>query len=223
MKKLTKCMLRYINVRDLVTNVMVATILLTVIACGGGKLLPVPGPGSGLIAQLIHIPASGHRIIPRGSHGPVEAALFATVATPSQLAQSFDMICTKVNTIPTTGSLLPIPGTVGNDCDNAVTQPLHPSTDGQGGKATYFDGTLVDLIVTGKTASGATFQCRDITNSLAVLDNSITQPYLDPFAHRVLILNQAPNGTVTTAPFVCNGIGTDGDAVASIEVQFVKQ
>lgn len=126
---------------------------------------------------------------------------------------------------------MPIPGTAENaqnggttGCNNEVPPPFQPAIDGQGGKATFFDGTLSSLVVTGKTVSGAAFQCRDITNTFPISDNSITQPYLDSNAHVVKIFNQAiPSNTVTQAPFVCNNIGSDTDPVASIEVQFAKQ
>lgn len=219
----------FINLKDLVTNVVAATIILTLIACGGGNMLPgiITGTSS-RVAHLIHLPNSGHRIAPNTGK-PFLAAMFAVPANPSQLAQSYDLQCTSFSYPPSipVGDLMPIPGTFQvsqpSSCNNEVPTPL-PQIDGQGGKATFFDGSLSDLIVTGKTASGVAFQCRDITNTMAVVDNSITQPYLDSNSHQVKIFNQpVPNGAITQAPFICNGIGTDTDPVASIEVQFAKQ
>lgn len=60
-----KKLLKLINVRDLVTNVAAAAIILTLIACGGPKGM-VPGivGATNRVVQLIHIPNSGHRIMP---------------------------------------------------------------------------------------------------------------------------------------------------------------
>jgi hypothetical protein len=90
------------------------------------------------------------------------------------------------------------------------------------GKETFFDGTLSTLVVTGKTVSGASFECRDITTTFAILDHSGTQAFLDPANHKVVIANQSLNGTPSLAPFTCTGIGTDTDPVDTIEVQFAK-
>jgi hypothetical protein len=74
------------------------------------------------------------------------------------------------------------------------------------------------------TAQNGSIQCRDVTNTLPILDNSFTAAYLDTSTHQVKVFNQAPNGTVTQVPFLCNGIGSDSSPLPqNIEVQFVKQ
>jgi hypothetical protein len=229
-----KRFLSLINLRDLVTNTCLMVIGLALIACGGpaGMVPTVIGGTARAVVHLIHLPASGHRIAPTTTSKPFLAALFQTsTPTPSQLAQSYDIQCTlfTVGLVVPVGDLMPIPGTPENAqnggtqaCNNEVPTPL-PQIDGQGGKATFFDGTLTSLVVTGKTLSGVSFQCRDISHTFPVLDNSITQTYLDPNSHQVKIFNQTvPNGSINQAPFVCTGIGTDTDPVNTIEVQFAK-
>jgi hypothetical protein len=227
-----KKLLKLINVRDLVTNVAAATIILSLIACGGGMTGIVPGivSATSRVAHLITIPTSGHRIAPNTSGRAFEAAMFFQSApTPSQLAQSYDLQCTISTFLAApANSLIPIPGLLqvqqGPDICNLFETTPTPQQDGNGGKQTFFAGTLTSLVVTGTTQSKTPFQCRDIVNTLAVPDNSYTQAYLDTTSHTVKIFNQEQNlGTVTQVPFTCTGIGTDTDPVATIEVQFAKQ
>lgn len=214
-----KKLLKYINVRDLVTNVTAAAIILTLIACGGGKMLPGIVNGTSRIVHLITIPSSGHRIAPSTSATPFLAAMFAVTATPSQLAQSYDVQCTISQNVPA-GSLIPIPGlnSTPGFCEETATVPDAINH----GKPTFTDGTLSTLVVTAK-GGGTSSQCRDLTNSLAIADNSFTAAYLDSAAHQVRVFNQAPNGSPTQVPFVCNNIGSDAAPVNTIEVQWVKQ
>lgn len=217
----------FINLKDLVTNVVAATIILTLIACGGGNMLPgiITGTSSRVV-HLITMPHSGHRIAPNTGK-PFLAAMFAVPANPSQLAQSFDMQCSMgQGFVPPASGLMPVPGISSSNpdaCNLVEDGAAQPQFDAAGGKITFFDGTLTSLVVTGTTQSRAKFQCRDIVNSLAVLDNSFTQAYVDLATHQLKVFNQVPNGAVAQVPFTCNGIGSDGDQVATIEVQFAKQ
>jgi hypothetical protein len=218
MKNLTK----YINLKDLVTNVAAAAIILTLIACGGNSTIMKPIIGAGArVAHLITIPTSGHRIVPLSGGKFTTAAMFQTSApAASQVAQSYDAHCTIGTTLPA-GSLIPIPGDDGT-CDEFAS--LADATILSPGKQTFFDGTLETLIATGTTRSGAKFECRDITNTFPIVDNSVTQPMLDTTAHTVKVFNQtAPGAAIIQTPFVCNGIGSDNDPVDTIEIQFVKQ
>jgi hypothetical protein len=70
----------------------------------------------------------------------------------------------------------------------------------------------------GNVLTGTSYQCRDRTGTLAIVDNSFTAAYLDSSSHQVKIFNKAQNGSVTQVPFTCNGIGTDTDPIQSIEV-----
>ena len=225
MKKLVSL----VNVRDLVTSVVSSTIILSLIACGGtANILPTIINGTSRVAHLISLPASGHRITPSSSPSFVTAAMFqAAGPTQSQLAQSYDVRCTVLDILQP-GGILPIPGTPEpqqpDTCNQRadVVSQLDPINDGQGGRPTFFDGTLGSLIVTGKTVSNTPFQCRDITHNLAITDNSLTQAYLNVNTHQVFLLNQSVGGPITQVPFVCNNIGTDADPVKFIDVEWVK-
>jgi hypothetical protein len=221
-----KKLLQYINLKDLITNVAGAAIILTLVACGGGNLNTIMNPiinAGTRVAHLITLPASGHRIVPSNSGKPFLAAMFQTSApTPSQISQSYDVACDlDLATTPQPGSLIPLgssnSGTNGL-CRISTTNP-NPQSDS--GKPTYFDGTLSTLVA---TAQNGSIQCRDVTNTLAIADNSFTAAYLDATTHQVKVFNQGPNGTVTQVPFVCNGIGTDASPLPqNVEVQFTKQ
>lgn len=208
---------------DVILTAVFAVIVGAISACGGGSLVnnPLVQGGKSLV-HLITVPFSGHRIMPSTS-GPVEANMFYYASTPSQIAQSYDVTCSVFQGLsPTPGSLLPIPASNSNNLCNQFTDTPIPATDQPSSKPTFFDGTLTTLVVTGKTVGGARFQCRDVQTQFAISDNSFTQAFLDPFAHSVKIYNQLPNGSANAAPFVCNGIGSDTDPVATIEVQFAK-
>jgi hypothetical protein len=202
-----------------VKELIVALMIFTIVACGGGNILPGIVNGTSRVVHLITIPHSGHRIAPSTSATPFLAAMFAVSATPSQLAQSYDVQCTISQNVPP-GALIPIPGlnSAPGFCDETASaaDPINE------GKPTFTDGTLSTLVVTAK-GNGTSFQCRDLTNSLAILDNSFTAAYLDSASHQVKVFNQAPNGSPTQVPFVCNNIGSDAAPVTSIEVQWVKQ
>ncbi len=239
MKKLVSL----INVRDLVTSVVSSTIILSLIACGGGHMgLPnIPGLPSVARFVRVHSSLAGAHVYPSDSTGkPFEAALFqASSPTPSQLQQSFDAGC-DFSTNPNLaafldstpqGQMMPVsfagetkPNTLANGtlC-NSITDSSGISglTAAFPGKETFFDGTLTSLVVTGKTFGGASFECRDITNTLAVTDKSHTRAWFDPNAHTIVVIND--NGTtLTQAPFVCGGIGTHGDQPITFEIQFAK-
>jgi len=211
---------------DAILTAIFAVIVGVISACGGGSLMnnPIIQGGKNLV-HLITLPTSGHRILPNTS-GAVEANLMFAAPSASQLAQSYDVQCSVSLPGPfPAGTLIPIPSPnndpANNDCNffggpNPATAPPTIS------KITFFDGTLTSLVVIGKTAGGASFQCRDIQTQFAISDNSFTQAFLDPNAHQVKILNQLANGAVNDAGFVCNGIGTDADPVATVEVQFAK-
>lgn len=229
MKQSLRKYVSLINLRDLVTSVTSAVIVLAMIACDGaaGILPPVPGiggnPSSGKASvHLFTAPRGGSRIFPGNSAKYVAGFITGFAATPSQLPQSYDAICNFqpgfLSTVPS-GSLVPL-GMAGDDPNRSCNFFGGQQTDG---KATIFDGTLSTLVASGKTVSGAAFQCRDVDSSAAILDNSLTRAYLDPNAHQVLIFNTPVNGTPTQVQFTCSGIGTDGDPVAQIEVQFAKQ
>lgn len=214
---------------DIILTAVFATIFGTIAACGGGKgalMNPIIQGGKSLV-HLVTLPSSGHRIMPNTS-GAVEANLMFAAPAPSQLAQSYDVQCAVQSgfTVPA-GSLMPIPSpnspAGSNDCNSfGPALPASPVFGQPSAKLTFFDGTLTSLVVTGKTAGGVPFQCRDITTQFSIPDNSFTQAFLDPNAHQVKIMNQLANGAVNDAGFACTGIGTDTDPVASIEVQFAK-
>jgi hypothetical protein len=212
---------KYISVKDLVTNVAAAAIILTLIACGGNSAIMKPIINAAKAAHLITMPTSGHRIVPSTGGKFITAAMFQSGApAPSQISQSYDMSCDLNPAFTPAGSLIPIGVRLnGPSCGStAFNNTPSPISDG---KATYFDGTISTLVA---TAQNGTIQCRDITNTLAILDNSFTAAYLDTATHQVKVFNQAPNGTVTQVPFVCNGIGTDASPLPqNIEVQFVKE
>lgn len=219
-----KKVLSFINVRDLVTAVASSLVVLSLIACGtAAGVLPGVVPPSA--SNFIHLHTSritGSRLYPGNAGKTFLAAMFATVtpeaATASSLAQSYDFQCTVVQGL--SSPLVNIPGTTPGSCNEGFPNP--PAQLAPEARKTFFDGSLTALVVTGTTLSGAQFECRDITNTFVVADNSVTQPFLDPVNHKVLVFNQPPNGTVTQAPFSCSGIGTDADPVNTIEVQFAK-
>jgi hypothetical protein len=187
-----KKVLSFINVRDLVTSVFSSLIILSLIACGGaaGVLPGLPGmPGA--LSKLIHIHSKdgiSARIYPSGA-GKVEVAAMFQAAAPaaSSIAQSYDFTC-QVAQSPTPAPLIPIDNSSNDGICHAgfSTAFLTPTA-----KKTFFDGTLTSLIVTGKTVSGAAFECRDITNTLAIQDNSLSQPFIDTINHKIIVFNQS--------------------------------
>jgi hypothetical protein len=216
--------LSLINLRDLVTSITASVVILTMIACGSATgILPVPGISKSAV-HLATSQRSGSHIFPGSSGNPFLAgvfnlAMFQSTPAASRLQQSYDAICNFqpgfLGTVPS-GSLVPL-ALAGESSSCAFFSG--PQGDG---KPTIFDGTLSSLVVTGKTASGAAFQCRDVTTTDTVLDNSFTRAYLDPNAHSVTVFN-ALNGAVKIVPFTCSGIGSDTDQVSVIEAQWAKQ
>jgi hypothetical protein len=55
-----------------------------------------------------------------------------------------------------------------------------------------------------------------------IKDNSFSQPFIDTINHKIVVFNQTATGAPTAAPFICSNIGSDGDQVNTIEVQFAK-
>jgi hypothetical protein len=222
MKKLFK----YINVKDLCTNVAAAAIILTLVACGGmtNIMNPIINMGSKVAAHLITVPNGGSRIVKSTSGKPFLAAMFqAASPTPSQISQSYDVTCElDFDVAPAPGNLIPLGSSQSGVAGLCRISTATPNPQNDSGKPTYFDGTLSTLVV---SAQGGSIQCRDVTNTMLIPDNSTTAAYLDPVTHQVKIFNQtANNGAVTQVPFVCNGIGTDTNPLPqNIEVQFVKQ
>jgi hypothetical protein len=215
--------LSLINIRDLVTSVFASLIILSLIACGGaaGVLPGLPGmPGA--LSKLIHIHSKSGvsaRIYPTGSGKVQVAAMFqAGAPAASSIAQSYDFTCTVFQAV-TPSPFIPIDNS-SNDgiCHGGGSAAFLTPT----AKKTFFDGTLTSLIVTGKTVSGAGFECRDITNTLAIQDNSLSQPFIDTINHKIIVFNQSVTGAPTAAPFACPNIGSDTDQVNTIEVQFAK-
>lgn len=235
--------LKLINVRDFITSVAASIVILTIVACGSGHMGIPNIPGIPSVAKFVRVHSSlaGAHIYPPNSSGqPFVAALFqASSPTPSQLQQSFDAGCNFSNnpTVATfldsapQGQLMPISfaGEVqlntpaaANLCASITDQTGIPTINATfPGKETFFDGNLTSLVVTGKTFSGASFECRDITTTFAVPDKSHTRAWLDPNAHTIVIFND--NGTtLSQVPFVCSGIGTHGDQPMVFEIQFAK-
>src|SRR5689334_20854823 len=116
-----KKLLSLINLKDLVTNVAAAAIILTLIACGSatGVLPNIPGITNGKpVVRLSTSVRTGTRIFPGTGNKPFLASLFnmafVTPATPSQLAQSYDAACdfqsagTGFLTSVPVGSLVPL-------------------------------------------------------------------------------------------------------------------
>jgi hypothetical protein len=204
-----------------IAGAIFSAIMGTLVACGGNMgVLSISVLGTSHTVHLSTSQRVGSHIFPGSSSKPFLASvmMFATAPTPSRLQQSYDAVC---NFQPgflgfvAQGSLVPLAMAGEN---NSCAFFSGPSGDG---KQTIFDGELSSLVVTGKTVSGTSFQCRDVDTTASVLDNSFTRAYLDPNTHTVAVFN-ALNGTITRVPFACSGIGSDADQVATIEVQWAK-
>lgn len=218
-----KKVLSFINIRDMVTSVCSSVIILSLIACGGAAgVLPGLPNLPGALSKLVHIHSKGGvsaRIYPTGSGKVQVAAMFQSGApAASSIAQSYDFQC-RVFQLPTPPPIIPIDASNGDGVCNLEANV--PQMTGSA-KQTFFDGTLTSLIITGRTLSGGAFECRDIVSTMAIQDNSVTEPFIDTVNHKVVVFNQTASGTLTPVPFVCPNIGADGDQVNTIEVQFAK-
>lgn len=214
-----------INKRDLVTSVTASIIILTLLACGGATgILPMPLAPNSKSIHLVTAQRAGSHEFPGNGSKPFLAGLFdwavffQSAPAASKIQQSYDAVCNFqpgfIGTVPS-GSLVPLALAAENSSCSFFSGP-------QGdGKQTIFDGILGSLVITGKTVSGASFECRDVDTTASISDNSFTRAYLDPNAHNVQVFN-ALNGNITKIPFTCDGIGSDTDQVQTIEAQWAK-
>jgi hypothetical protein len=85
------------------------------------------------------------------------------------------------------------------------------------GTAIYADGTLSTLIVTGISTAGNQIRCSDLTDTAAVHDSDLVQPYFVIDTNSVVL---AIGGT--QLPLTCQLNIASGDQVGSISVQWAK-
>ena len=220
MKKFVSRYLSMINKRDLVTSVTASVIILAIVSCGGAMgVIPLTAPGTAFTRHIATSQRAGSHIFPGSSNTAFLAAMFATAPAPSQLQQSYDSVCNFqqgfLSAVPS-GSLVPL-SMAGESSSCTFFSGAQPGS----GKRTIFDGQLGTLVATGTTVSGVSFQCRDVTTTVAISDNSFTRAYLDPNSNTVVVFNSL-NGQLNQVPFACNGIGSPTDQVATIEVEFAK-
>ena len=85
------------------------------------------------------------------------------------------------------------------------------------GTAIYADGTLSTLIVTGISLAGQQIRCSDLTDTAAVHDSDLVQPYFVIGTNSVVL---AIGGT--QLPLTCQLNIAPGDQAGSISVQWAK-
>lgn len=174
---------------------------------------------------------------------PVLASLFgfgaqvhsdATIANPSDLGQSFEVICTILNS--TSGSLVGIHAKFGNsglvpmmfpqadvsigitnECTTTVTSVGADEKGVPSGFPIFHSGTVNNLVAYGVLLSGKEFRCLDTTNTSALQDNTFVRPYYD-LAHDTIVLG---SGT-TQLSLACPVTIPPGDDVAEFSVQWIK-
>lgn len=181
-----------------------------------------------LAAAQRMLSSSRHRpaIFPANTgNQPVVAALFATVANPSQLAQSYDSVCDAFGLTPGQGlhaalgssGLVSVNFLNGNLCTTIVPSIGADEKVRPLGFPVILPGTINDLVVYGNFVSGNRFRCLDTTNTSSLPDNAFVRAYYD-LAHDSIILG---SGT-TQLSVTCSIAIPAGDDVQNIIVQWVK-
>lgn len=200
-------------------------------ACDSAKV----GTPNSLSALLRMLSSSSHRlaIFPTNTgNQPVLAAIFgnqvnpqASIANPSQLAQSYDSVCDAFGGISGQGihAALGASGLVevnfrrGNLCTTVVSSVGADETVRPLGFPVILSGTINNLVVYGNFVSGNRFRCLDTTNTTSLQDNAFVRAYYD-LAHDAIILG---SGT-TQLQVTCSISIPAGDDVQSITVQWIK-
>ena len=85
------------------------------------------------------------------------------------------------------------------------------------GTTIYADGTLSTLIVTGISLAGKQIRCSDLTDTVAVHDSDLVQPYFVIGTNAVVLAIGA-----TQLPLTCTLNIDAGDQAGSISVQWAK-
>jgi hypothetical protein len=106
------------------------------------------------------------------------------------------------------GLFLQIGGGVDTLSGGTLTNPGTPM---------YLDGALTTLVVTGRTLSGATIRCSDLSTTVQVHDQDLVQPYF-VIANNSVILAIGTN----QLPFTCNLNVPGGDQASFMSVQWAK-
>ncbi|MGA9390580.1 MAG: hypothetical protein WBV69_09055 [Candidatus Sulfotelmatobacter sp.] len=172
---------------------------------------------------------------------PVVASIFgsgpgvhadATIANPSGLAQSFEVICTIWGTNKPAGihaalgnsGLVPmmfpqanVSIGITNECTTTVASVGADENGVPSGFPIFLSGTINNLVAYGVFVSGKAFRCLDTTDTSALQDNTFVRPYYD-LANDTIILG---SGT-TQLSLSCSVAIPPGDDVAEFSVQWVK-
>lgn len=172
---------------------------------------------------------------------PVLASIFgigsrvhadATIADPSQLAQSFESVCSGWGSGSNSQSIHAAYGKSGlvslnfgsagiGPGDLCEEGPIASVGADENGNPTGFpiilSGTINSLAVYGLFVSGNRFRCLDTTDTNSLQDNSSVRAYYD-LAHDAIVMG---SGT-TQLSVTCSVSVPAGDDVAQIQVQWIK-
>jgi hypothetical protein len=156
----------------------------------------------------------------------------ATIANPSALAQSFEVICTiwganapaglhaalgNSDLVPMMWPQANVSIGITNECTTTVASVGADENGVPSGFPIFLSGTINNLVAYGVFVSGKAFRCLDTSDTNVLQDSTFVRPYYD-LANDTIILG---SGT-TQLSLSCAVTIPPGDDVAEFSVQWVK-
>ena len=201
------------------------------------------GNSSAASARMLDSTVRNTAIFPTNTADqPVLASIFgfsspvhrnATISNPSDLGQSFEVICVVANTSGQHAGIHAVFGNSGfvtltaptasvgvnmfQDCTTSIGSVGADENGSPSGFPILLSGTINSLVAYGTLLSGNHFRCLDTSNTSSVQDNTFVRPYYD-LAHDAVILG---SGTTQLA-LTCSVSIPPGDDVSQIKVQWIK-
>lgn len=206
----------------------------------GGTIRGTIGIPSAVASRMLSSTVRHTAIFPMNTgNQPVIASTFgfgwpvhqdATITNPSNLGQSFQVICAAWGNASGIHAgfghsglvpMLPPQSNAGTVVYNDCTPPIASVGADENGNASGFpiilSGTINNLVAYGSLVSGNQFRCLDTSDTSALQDNTFVRPYYD-LANDTVILG---SGTTQLA-LTCSISIPPGDDVAAIQVLWVK-